>query len=166
MMYREDWLRLLTTWVTVMPPVHDKYYNGIESDMYAYMIASAFLGLNHIIFPDFMKTCMHNERRKDIMVNEYIIHYCQRYHVYETRGGAYHVNSAKEFLSTRDLNPSLTNFSYSFSKYWIQARNKQKWIIECDAPLLVEPPNLSSSILEKSQKIKNHYKVLHKLVPG
>ena len=169
-MKRSSWVRLIPAWLSLMPVVHEKYYSGIESDMFAWMMASALLGIEYNIRSDLMRTCMWSERDERIITDEIFIHYCQRYFVFETRtdNPKILVNHASEFLSGEDqskaaANPELEHV-FAFSKYWMQARRSQQWIIECEAPILVEPPDVAASTLSK--KMFNHYKVLKELVPA
>jgi len=67
----------LPTWIRIMPKPHS-FYSGIESDMYAWMIASVCLGLEHHISRELMNTCMSPYVSQDPGDNVFI-HYCQRY---------------------------------------------------------------------------------------
>lgn len=47
-MFAHDWLRVIPIWIRVMP-IMFTYYNGIESDMYAYMVACVYEGIDHVL---------------------------------------------------------------------------------------------------------------------
>ncbi|GBG30384.1 Hydroxyproline O-arabinosyltransferase 3 [Hondaea fermentalgiana] len=166
-MSKSDWQELLPVWISVMPATH-KFYAGIESDMYAYMISLVLLGMKQTLETNLMRTCMitKNVRMDDETV---FVHYCQRYHVQETRGGPYNVNNASEFMRPGQYIEAVSRHTYSFSKYWMQARGSQDWILECESPLLVEPPKLSNiffaNLREPSLQRKD-YAVLRALVPA
>ena len=53
-MYASDWTRLIKTWIRVIPFTFE-YYNGIESDMFSYMIACVHEGLSHYLDRDLMR---------------------------------------------------------------------------------------------------------------
>lgn len=53
-MFASDWKRLIKTWIHVIPFTFE-YYNGIESDMFSYMIACVYEGLSHYLDPDLMR---------------------------------------------------------------------------------------------------------------
>mmetsp|Transcript_12297 Transcript_12297/g.23896 ORF Transcript_12297/g.23896 Transcript_12297/m.23896 type:complete len:523 (+) Transcript_12297:114-1682(+) len=167
LMVKSDWQRLLPTWISVMPPTH-KFYSGIESDMYAYMIAFVLLDMEHTLEKNLMRTCMANSRQQ-VDDGTTFIHYCQRYHVQETRGEAYNVNNASEFLPSNKYNPETSKYLYVFSKYWMQAIEPQKWILECESPLLILPPKLPEShfySLNSPSLQRKDYRVLNELVPA
>eukprot|EP00516_Mucochytrium_quahogii_P007697 CAMPEP_0203756376 /NCGR_PEP_ID=MMETSP0098-20131031/9681_1 /ASSEMBLY_ACC=CAM_ASM_000208 /TAXON_ID=96639 /ORGANISM=" , Strain NY0313808BC1" /LENGTH=343 /DNA_ID=CAMNT_0050648243 /DNA_START=88 /DNA_END=1116 /DNA_ORIENTATION=- len=126
LMLRSDWQELLPLWLTVMPPTYERYYNGMESDMYAYIIASFAIGLEHHLDRSLMRTCMRGDSTS-VGPDNTFIHYCQRFTMYETRGPKYQFNDVKEFLPHARPEKMLSKFTFTFSKYWIQPRNKQKW---------------------------------------
>lgn len=89
-----------------------------------------------------LSTCMRGEIRDAPSTSkDTFIHYCQRYHMFETRNETkYLVNNAQEFLPALAKSAGQSKYVYSFSKYWLAARGHQKWLIDCPSPLLLEPP--------------------------
>lgn len=168
-MRRSEWLVLLPRWLSIMPVVFENYYDSIESDMFAWMIASALSNIEYSIKREFMRTCMWGNNHPDTGTDEIFIHYCQRYHIFETRthDRQYLVNDAAEFLPAAELKEGdeRTKYVYTFSKYWMQARRQQGWLTDCEQPLLIQPPVLPAE-LKVSQRMINHERVLKKIIPA
>jgi len=172
LMFRADWQRVLTPWISMMLPMR-KFWKMIESDMYAYMAACVLLGLDHYIAQNLMKTCMVDDR-VPVTEDDVFIHYCKQYFVTETRGGAYNMNkimdlmspNERAYLQSRGL--TVPGYAYMFSKYWLRVHS-QRWVFDCEAPLLVEPPRLGEHELNTFMDpgpLKKNYKVLWLLVPA
>lgn len=154
-MRRKTWLALLPTWMLFFPIVQEKFYDSIETDMFAWIFASIFLGIKQNIKRDLMRTCMWPESHQDILTDDYFLHYCQRYHVFEK---TFKVNVAKEFVGSKELSHARDyKHTFSFSKYWMQARGKQLWITDCQSPVLMEMPN---TVYAPTNRMKNHLKAI------
>jgi len=136
-MLRADWLNVLPVWLKFIPSTL-RFYPGIESDMYAFVMASTLLQQRRVTRLDLMITCMWSERASlDDLRASTFLHLCQDYSVAETRGLPYRVNPTKEVWSEtrRARHPNVTH-AFVFNKHWLKTSKLQ----ECGTPLLVEPP--------------------------
>ena len=150
-MHKRDWFELVPRWISWVRFAFDRY-DGIESDMYAFMLASyevcvcvcefdpsdgfqcVQLGLKHTLVESLMSTCM-KSMDQDIHPfddTNFFIHYCTSYKV--------DVSSLDKGWSDDGM--------LVFNKHWTKARTdrrtkqKQLWLIECASPLLIEVPKI------------------------
>ena len=166
-----DWYHLIIKWIKYIP-FGWKKYSGIESDMYAFIMAALdtelkFNSINPLT--TFQSNCMMSDNHFRAPFNpnkQYFIHYCSSYHLK---------------LNIKDENNILYGMhNYTFNKHWMKARYKQSWIFYCESSLLIEPPILSEFEnvfkqygYKKTSKINDkrilseykHYIVLHYLIP-
>jgi len=166
LMYKSDWEVLLPLWIRAIPPAM-KYYNGKETDMYAYSIVSATLGMPHFGDVNLMRTCMRDLKLENSFQGiGTFVHYCQRYMIYEPRGEKFQHNPVDEF-SHEIREHSYFNFAYIFSKYWYLVTPLQNQaLVDCGAPLLVEPPRFTKPEWDSFEgSIQFQYKVMRFLVP-
>jgi hypothetical protein len=168
-MVGSDWLDILPRWIALLSPMK-KRYDGIESDMYAWAMASQELNatrrFEHTVV-ELQQTCMADDS-KPFLEDESstFVHYCQRYFSPEVRGAQYEVQKGSEFLSETHTKGQPSDFVFSFSKYWM-AMAPPDSVLGCDTPLLVEPPVLTAeqrALL--TPKLTKYYKVLWKVVPA
>lgn len=105
-------------------------YDGIESDMFSYMMASYVLGLEHTLSDDFQSTCMksNDQRIHPFGDDNYFIHYCSANKI--------DISESPDLVKKWGLTDGL----YVFNKHWTKARKQQLWMIECASPGLIEPP--------------------------
>ena len=165
-LHHEDWFKLIPEWISWISFVYDRY-DGIESDMYAYMVASYQLGLQHTLSDDFQSTCMKSNDQKIHPFDDsnYFIHYCSANKI--------DVSDNSVLVKKWDLVDGM----YVFNKHWTKARRdsrtkeKQLWLIECASPGLIEPPMIKrleeydeSGDAEYRKEYKQ-YRVARRVVP-
>ena len=146
-MYKHDWTALLHTWIQVFPHYWQEY-NGIESDMGAYAIASVMQGHSHSRIDSIMTTCMRNDATS--FRNTTLLHYCQRFMVPELRiKASLAVNPNLDVLSERRARVSTRisphPFQFVFTKHWLKHPKGQPSLKDCSYGLLLAPPVYSPS---------------------
>lgn len=159
-LHHDDWFKLIPEWISWVRFAYDRY-DGIESDMYAYMVASYQLGLEHTLSDDFQSTCMKSNDQKihPFGASNYFIHYCSANKI--------DVSEFTDLVKRWDLVDGM----YVFNKHWTKARKKQLWLIECASPGLIEPPivkrleDYNENGDSEYRKAYKQYHVARKVVP-
>ena len=134
-LHNDDWYNLIPKWMEYISFAYGKY-DGIESDMYAYMIASYKLGLKHNLPENLQVTCM---KSMDQNIHPFddetvFLHYCSSYRV--------------DITEFKEMVDKVGDKIFTFNKHWTKARRnrdtkkQQKWMIECESPLLIEVPKI------------------------
>lgn len=150
-LHKNDWFRLIPKWISFISFAYSKY-NGIESDMYAYIMASVVLQLRHNLIENMMSTCMKRNKQSIHPFNkdlDFFIHYCTLYCI------------DIQYLDNSMLFYNVTQMQYCYNKHWTKARKKQLWMIECQSPILIEPPIIPQLQIQSNKA----YMILHELVP-
>eukprot|EP01083_Nonionella_stella_P032657 89375_1 len=163
-LHHTDWYNLVPQWMSWISFAFSKY-NGIESDMYAYIIAAYKLGLKHTVREQFMSTCMKSMDQKIHPLDDstVFIHYCSSYKV--------------DLSAFPSMVEKIGDRVYTFNKHWTKARRHRKtkeqqlWMIECESPVLIEVPKIDTfeTYNEKGnseyRQAYKQYQVVRTIVP-
>eukprot|EP01084_Bolivina_argentea_P158251 275689_1 len=166
LLHNNDWYNILPIWISWMSFAYTKY-NGIESDMYAYMISAYKLGLKHVLIEEFNPSCMKSmdQNIHPFDDNSVFLHYCSSYKV-----------DLSEF---KDIVQKIEDPIYTFNKHWTKARRnrntkqQQLWMIECESPVLIEIPTIDRFERYDNDKKSNRdyrkaykqYQIVRTIVP-
>ena len=165
-LHNTDWYNIIPTWMDYIAFAYAKY-DGIESDMYAYMMASYKLGLKHTLSDKFQVTCMKSMDQAIHPLDDkvHFLHYCSSYKV--------DISRFKEFSE------KFVDKVFTFNKHWTKARRnrdtkeQQLWMIECESPVMIEVPVIDEfenydDVKAKDGKYRNdykQYKIVRNMVP-
>ena len=166
-LHNNDWYNLIPKWISYVSFVYSKY-DGIESDMYSYMISSYKLGLKHSLSELFMSTCMKSMDQKihPFDENNVFLHYCSSYKI-----------DISKYPQFKTMVENIGDNIYTFNKHWTKARKHRKtkiqqlWMIECESPVLIELPkidkfeNYDSNGDGGYRKEYKQYQIIRKIVP-